>query len=182
MRSSGHLQIFGHLPCSKAIPYISLNDYRPMALNSDVIKSFERLVKNFLLNSLPRSMDPYQFSYKSDLSVDDAVSLATDAVLPHPDKRKPTYCRLLFLDFSSAFNTILPAKLLPKLLHLGLPLDMSYWIYDFLSDRPQVVRVGQRTSNKLVLSTGAPQGCCLSPLLCSLMISDCVASYNDFHL
>jgi hypothetical protein len=31
--------------------------------------------------------------------------------------------------------------------------------------RPQVVRVGNNTSATLILSTGAPQGCALSPLL-----------------
>ncbi|XP_076012943.1 matrix-remodeling-associated protein 5 [Genypterus blacodes] len=36
---------------------------------------------------------------------------------------------------------------------------------DFLTGRPQVVRMGNLTSFELTLSTGAPQGCVLSPLL-----------------
>ena len=167
------------VPVPKCSPISSLNDYRPVAITSNVMKSFERLVKRFLLSSLPRSMDPFQFAYKANRSVDDAVSLVIETVLHHLDKKKPTYCRLLFVDFSSAFNTILPAKLLPKLLDLGLPLDICNWIYDFLLDRPQVVRVGQLTSSELILSTGAPQGCCLSPLLYSLMTSDCAAFHSD---
>ncbi|KAI3367307.1 hypothetical protein L3Q82_008354 [Scortum barcoo] len=36
-------------------------------------------------------------------------------------------------------------------------------IRDFLTNRPQVVRIGDNTSCILVLSTGKPQGCVLSP-------------------
>ncbi|KAJ8369754.1 hypothetical protein SKAU_G00097820 [Synaphobranchus kaupii] len=78
------------------------------------------------------------------------------------------YARLLFVDFSSAFNTILPDRLVPKLLDLGLSHSTCLWIKDFLSDRPQKVRIGPHTSTTLSLSTGSPQGCVLSPLLYSL--------------
>ena len=75
---------------------------------------------------------------------------------------------MLFVDYSSAFNTILPHKLVVKLGDLGLPYNACMWIYSFLSDRRQRVRVGQHTSTALSLSTGSPQGCVLSPSLYSL--------------
>ena len=40
--------------------------------------------------------------------------------------------------------------------------------------RPQVVRVGNNTSATLILNTGAPQRCVLSPLLYSLFTHDCL--------
>ncbi|KAI4885809.1 hypothetical protein NFI96_004686, partial [Prochilodus magdalenae] len=45
--------------------------------------------------------------------------------------------------------------------------------------RPQVVRVGHSFSSTLTLSTGAPQGCVLSPLLYSLFTHDCVARHTS---
>ena len=80
------------------------------------------------------------------------------------DKRN-TNVRMLFIDYSSAFNTIVPSKLITKLRILGLNTSLCNWIQDFLKGRPQVVRVGSNTSATLILNTGAPQGCVLSPLL-----------------
>ncbi len=45
----------------------------------------------------------------------------------------------------------------------------------FLTDRQQLVRIGKFTSNSHTISTGAPQGCVLSPLLFSLYTNDCTS-------
>ncbi|KAK1795639.1 hypothetical protein P4O66_001136 [Electrophorus voltai] len=50
------------------------------------------------------------------------------------------------------------------------------WISNFLTERPQSVWVGNCVSSTLTLSTGAPQGCVLSPLLYSLYTYDCTAT------
>uniref|UniRef100_A0A8D3DB29 Reverse transcriptase domain-containing protein n=1 Tax=Scophthalmus maximus TaxID=52904 RepID=A0A8D3DB29_SCOMX len=63
--------------------------------------------------------------------------------------------------------------LVRKLSDLGLhPLSRS-WIRDFLSDRPQKVKLGLHFSSTRTLRTGSPQGCVLSPLLYSLYTHDC---------
>ena len=80
---------------------------------------------------------------------------------------------------SSAFNTKAPSKLNTKLRILGLNTSLCNWILDFLTGRPQVVRVGSNTSTMLILNTGAPQGCVLSPLLYSLFIHNCMARHDS---
>jgi hypothetical protein len=74
------------------------------------------------------------------------------------------------------YNTIVPSKLIIKLRILGLNTSLCIWILDFLTGRPQVVRVGSHASATLILNTGAPQGCVLSPLLYSLFTPDCMDS------
>ena len=86
---------------------------------------------------------------------------------------------MLFIDYSSAFNTIVPSKLITKLRNLGLNTSLCNWILDFLTGHPQVVRIGNNTSATLILNTGAPQGCVLSPLLQSLFTHDCTARYDS---
>jgi hypothetical protein len=82
------------------------------------------------------------------------------------DKRN-TYVRMRFIDYSSAFNTIVPSRLITKLRTLGLNTSLCNWILDFLTGRPQAVRVGNNAYNTLILNMGAPQGCVLNPLLYS---------------
>jgi hypothetical protein len=82
---------------------------------------------------------------------------------------------MLFIDYKSAFNTILPSKLITKLRTLGRNTSLCNWILDFLdflTGCPQVVRVGNNTSDTLILNTGTPQGCVLRPLLYSLFTHD----------
>ncbi|KAK3558122.1 hypothetical protein QTP86_009877 [Hemibagrus guttatus] len=89
---------------------------------------------------------------------------------------------MLFVDYSSAFNIIIPSILTTKLEILGLSLSLCRWISNFQTDRPHAVRVGKHVSPSLTLSTEAPQGCVLSPLLYSLYIYDCVATSSSTNL
>ncbi|KAK3572211.1 hypothetical protein QTP86_026057 [Hemibagrus guttatus] len=96
-------------------------------------------------------------------------------ILQHLDK-SGTYVRLLFVDFNSAFNTIIPTLLQTKLTQLSVPSSICQWITSFLTDRHQLVKLGKFMSNSRTTSTGAPQGCVLSPLLFSLYTNDCTST------
>ncbi len=120
------------------------NDYRPVALTPILMKCFERLVMQHIKSVLPPSLDPFQFAYRSNRSTDDAIATALHPTLTHLGKTD-TYVRLLFIDFSSAFNTIIPQQLIHKLVQLGLNTSLCNWLLDFLTGRPQAVRVGRVT-------------------------------------
>ena len=84
---------------------------------------------------------------------------------------------MLFIDYSSAFNTIIPDILVSKLTALGLSPSICTWIKDFLTNRPQTVKLGPHHPSTITLSTGSPQGCVLSPLLYSLYTNDCTPTH-----
>ncbi len=73
--------------------------------------------------------------------------------------------RILFVDSSYAFNTIIPDPLQNKLTQLSIPTSICQWINSFLTDRQQEARLGKFLSSTRTISTGAPQSCVLSPLL-----------------
>ncbi len=166
------------IPVPKKSSPSCFNDYRPVALTPILMKCFERLVMQHIKSVLPPSLDPFQFAYRSNRSTDDAIATALHPALTHLDKTD-TYVRLLFIDFSSAFNTIIPQQLIHKLVQLGLNTSLCNWLLDFLTGRPQAVRVGSNTSSTITLNTGAPQGCVLSPLLFTLLTHDCTPSHNS---
>ncbi len=169
------------IPVPKNSKPSCLNDYRPVALTSIVMKVFERLLKNHICSSIPATLDPLQFAYRQNRSTDDAISRVLYSSLSHIDSKNGNYVRLLFVDYSSAFNTIVPIKLAVKLSDLGLNTSLCDWIQDFLTSRPQVVKMGQFTSNSITLNVGAPQGCPESPALLSLHTRLRVLSQLHFY-
>ncbi len=158
-----------------------LNDYRPLALTSVVMKSFERLVLAYLKASTGPLLDPQQFAYRANRSVNDAVNMGLYFILLHLD-RPETYVRILFVDISAAFNTIIPDTLQNKLTQFSVPTFVCQWITSFLTDRQQVARLGKFSSSTRTISTGAPQGCVLSPLLFSLYTNDCASKDPSIKL
>ena len=57
-----------------------LNDYRPAALTSVIMKCFERLVKDHIISPLPVTLDPLQLAYRHYRSTDNAIGIT----LPYP--------------------------------------------------------------------------------------------------
>ncbi len=141
------LQKYIIIPVPKNSKPSCLNDYRPVALTSIVMEVFERLLKNYICSSIPVTLDPLQFAYRPNRSSDDAIYQVLHSSLTHIDNKNGNYVWLLFIDYSSAFNTIVPIKLAVKLTDLGLNSSLCDWIQDFLAGRLQVVKVGQFTSN-----------------------------------
>eukprot|EP00061_Rhincodon_typus_P003327 g19813.t1 len=64
-------------------------------------------------------------------STDDAIFLALHSSLEHLDN-KGIYVRLLLVDYSSVFYTIIPSRLISKLRDLGLSSAPCNWILSFL--------------------------------------------------
>ncbi|KAK3548172.1 hypothetical protein QTP70_005203 [Hemibagrus guttatus] len=141
------------------------------------MKSFERLVLSYLKDIIDPLLDPLQFAYRANRSVDDAVNMALHFILQHLNS-PGSYARILFVDFSSAFNTIVPTLLRDKLFQLNVPDSMCSWITDFLTDRRQFMRLGTHVSDFQHISTGSPQGC----VLFSLYTNGCTSGHQSVKL
>ena len=83
-------------------------------------------------------------------------------ILKHLEKNC-NYARVLFIDFSSAFNTIQPHVMVQKLKDLNVGNDIIAWVLEFLTNRRQYVKLNDSLSELVQINTGAPQGCVLSP-------------------
>lgn len=115
------------------------NDFPLIALTSSVVKCLERLIKRYIVFQTHHLMDPLQFAYQASRGVEDAILTLMHLLHTHLEKPK-TRAKILFLGFSSAFNTMLPktlTEILAKEFHLNT--GLIYWIMDFLSGRIQQV-------------------------------------------
>jgi hypothetical protein len=135
------------------------------------MKCFENVIKNIILAQTKAYTDPAQFAYRQGRGVDDAILTLVHYIYEHLDKPH-NYVRTLFVDFSSAFNTIQPHLLTVKLNRMCVNPYISLWINSFLTDRIQRVLFMNSISDQMHTNTGAPQGCVLSPVLFSLYSND----------
>ena len=87
------------------------------------MKCIEKLINHYI-TSLPATLDPLQFAYRPNRSTDEAIAITLHTALSHLDKRS-TYLRMLFIDYSSAFNTIVPSTLIMKLETGSRPVQLS---------------------------------------------------------
>ncbi|KAI4893871.1 hypothetical protein NFI96_021222, partial [Prochilodus magdalenae] len=152
------------IPVPKSSTVTGLNDYRPIALTPIVTKCFERLVMTHIKATIDVTVDPHQYAYRRNRSTDDAISSVVHTALTHLEQ-KDSYVRMLFVDFTSAFNTMIPQTLTDKLSSLGLRSSLCNWVLDFLTNRPQSVRIHNLSSSTTILSTGSPSGLCVEPPL-----------------
>jgi hypothetical protein len=68
------------------------------------MKCLEKLVKSHILSFTQKLLDPFQFACQPSRGVDDAILTLLNMVYRHLEGAK-SHVRVLFVDFSSAFNT-----------------------------------------------------------------------------
>uniref|UniRef100_A0AAV2LJ86 ribonuclease H n=1 Tax=Knipowitschia caucasica TaxID=637954 RepID=A0AAV2LJ86_KNICA len=127
--------------------------YRPVALTSHLMKTMKRLILNHLRSVVSPTLDPLQFAYMPNIGVEAAVIYFLQWTLSHLEPAGSAV-RVMFFDFSSAFNTIRPT-------------DHS------------TCGCG---SEVVVCSTGAPQGTVLSTFLFTIYTSDFTYDTHSCHL
>ena len=97
-----------------------------------------------------------QFAYQTGKVVDDAKLFLLDTMYKHLEK-PGSHARLLFADFSSAFNKMQPHILIERLAaEFELPHQILLLLLNFLTDRTQRVSVNGHLSQAITSNTGSP--------------------------
>lgn len=121
--------------------------------------------------------DNKQFPYLKNRSCEDALLFLTHYVNNHTNDKKVVRC--LFADYSSAFNLVSHSRLLQKLQSYHVPSYLNTVIASFLSNRPQIVKVGKNVSTVSISNTGTPQGSVISPILYIIYTNDLLSSTKN---
>lgn len=150
-----------------------LDNLRPISLTSCVGKLVERLILRRLQPFLEeRGLFPNtMYGFRKHLSTHDILLRLKEEVLAPATRHSPR--AILALDLKGAFDNVLHSAILSRLNQTGCGHRVYSYISDFLTQRQAILKVGDLTSDPILLGDrGTPQGSVLSPLLFNLALLD----------
>ena len=115
------------VPLKKASVPASVSDFRPIALLSFLSKVLEKIVHTQITDFLASQniLDSLQTGFRQYHSTQTALLKLTEDIRAGIDSKKKFLTILLLIDFSKAFDTISPTKLLRKLAKDGFLKDRA---------------------------------------------------------
>ncbi len=147
-------------------------NYRPVSNLSFISKLIEKAVAGQLIEHLKQNglYDKFQSAYRQFYSTETALLKVKNDVLMELDNRNVML--LLLLDLSAAFDTIDHRILLNRLSErCGIKGTCLKWFSSYLTDRTQIVKINNSTSDIKKVKYGVPQGSVLGPILFTIYMT-----------
>jgi hypothetical protein len=145
-------------------------DYRPVCLTSTLCKVLERILAKIIFQETKALWKiNQQYGFLPEKSTTDALIQVIEDWANAIDKNEIVWA--IFFDFSKAFDLV-DHEILMKKLEKYLPRWLTTWIAQYLLDRKQRVKAGDKTTEWKGVEAGVVQGSVLGPILFIIFLSD----------
>lgn len=122
--------------------------------------------------------DQCQFAYRKGFSCTDTIVTLVHNIVLTLNHENMSISKVLFLDFSSAFNTVLPNQLIHDLQTFVEDTWIINWLADFLKGWSRQIKLRKGLSDKSEVKVGVPQGGPLSALLFTIYTDEIRSKSN----
>ncbi|XP_064462443.1 uncharacterized protein LOC135373086 [Ornithodoros turicata] len=150
---------------------LTLDNIRPIALTSVLCKTVERIINRRLLSHVVSRgiLAAHQIGFRPHCSIWLAHTNIESQIRLAKEMRHLS--ALVALDIAKAYDSVIHAVLLQRLLDTATPPYLLTWIANFLSGRTFFCSDGRFVSSAYPQSKGVPQGSVLSPILFTILMS-----------
>ena len=148
----------------------TLSEYRPISILPILSKAFERVLLRQLTDIIENEMiyNQKQSGLRKGHSTTTILLRLKEDIANAMKKGEVTLA--ILADFSKAFDTVDYRTFLRELHTIGFSERLLYLFRDYLSKRQQLVQIDDKTSEKLQIDFGVPQGSILGPVLFNLYV------------
>lgn len=155
-----------------------INNYRPIALLSNINKIIEKFFFNNISNFLDKNniLINNQYGFRQQRSTEDAIKHINELI--SNSLHKGNYIKAVLIDLQKAFDTIDHKKLLKKCHDYGLRGKCHNILKSYLENRKACTKIDNEISDTTDVCFGVPQGSVLGPLLFSIYVNE-VSKYTD---
>ena len=159
-------------PVFKSGSQFMASNYRPVSVPNSLNKIIERELYDQLEYYLftNKLMDPPQYGFVKQKGSSDVIAKTASIISKTVDNHDGIV--LISLDLSKAFDTVNHNILINKMKIMGIGEKAIKLTKSYLSDRVQIVKVGNSFSCPCTPRRGLSQGTTLAPLLFSIYIAD----------
>ena len=155
-----------------------ISNFRPVILLNIFSKFYERVIKHQLVLSMENYFSP--MTYKKNYRTQHVITRLAEACRERLDEN--FVVGTVLTDLSKAFDWIAYDLLIAKLAAYGFSDTALRYVYSYLSNRKQCVRINNTYSNYQKIKSGVPQGSILGPIFFNLSINDLFFFVSDVSL